>query len=404
MRVRLLLALLVSFVACFVALAQDKPQPAPKAEDKPAETAPERNPEAKWPTRPEKGPGSAEYAHKSVEVAEAGEGGKHYWVYTPAEPAPKDAPVVCFIHGFGALKPEPYLGWLKHICLRGNIVVYPQYQANAFEPAVNYAPNCAESVLAAIKWLKDDPKRVQPCEKDFAIVGHSAGGVAAGNVAADWETLKLPKPKAAMPVQPGRAFSYKSDAQKEGLIPLSDYAKIPESCLLLCVYGDSDTTVGSWCAKKIFADAKVKPENKNLCEVRSSTWCAKPAIAHHRTPGCPEGTDDVFDWYAYWKLFDGLCDAAFAGKNRQYALGNTQQQRFMGKCSDGHPFTEVKVTLGDAKIDPDEAYTPAFKADGSKFPAEKPTPKGEKGAPKETPKEGDRAPEKEKPRDDKPKD
>jgi hypothetical protein len=48
--------------------------------------------------------------------------------------------------------------------------------------------------------------------------------------------------------------------------------------------------------------------------------------------------------YGLWKLFDGLSDAAFFGKNREYALGNTPQQRFMGKWSDGVPVKELVVT------------------------------------------------------------
>jgi hypothetical protein len=230
---------------------------------------------------------------------------------------------------------------------------------------------------------------VQPREADFAIVGHSAGGVTTGNLAADWEALKLPKPKVAMPVQPGRAFSYRSDAQKNGLIPLSDFSKIPETCLLLSVYSDSDETVGAWCARKIFADAtKVKAENKNLVEVRSTTHAGKPAIATHRIPGAPKDTADFFDWYGTWKLFDGLCDAAFHGKNREYALGNTEQQRFMGKCSDGRAATELKVWLGDAKIDVDAEYEPAYnrrglptKAPETPAPKEREKPKDEGNAP-----------------------
>ena len=36
-------------------------------------------------------------------------------------------------------------------------------------------------------------------------------------------------------------------------------------------------------------------------------------------------------------------DAAFYNKNREYALGNTPQQRFMGVWSDGVPVKELKV-------------------------------------------------------------
>jgi len=36
-------------------------------------------------------------------------------------------------------------------------------------------------------------------------------------------------------------------------------------------------------------------------------------------------------------------DAAFYGKNRRYALGNTPQQRFMSRWSDGVPIKELQV-------------------------------------------------------------
>ena len=38
-----------------------------------------------------------------------------------------------------------------------------------------------------------------------------------------------------------------------------------------------------------------------------------------------------------------LTDAAFHGRNREYALGNTPQQRYMGAWSDGRPVRELIV-------------------------------------------------------------
>ncbi|MCC6465227.1 MAG: alpha/beta hydrolase [Planctomycetes bacterium] len=358
MKPTLLLAALLFAAWCGpCSLAQEAPKPFP-----------ETNPQAEPPSQPTEGPGSTAYAHAAVETHDQGVGGEHFWVYTPAEPRPAKAPVVCFVHGYGALEPEPYLGWLKHICRRGAIVIYPQYQAHGLEPTSNYAPNSAKAVLEAFAWLEADQQRVQPDKDKFAIVGHSAGGMTTGNLAADWETLKLPKPRAAMPVQPGRAFSYTAAAQKNGLIPLSDFARIPADCLLLPVFGDSDATVGAWCARKIFADASaVKPENKNLVEFRSCLYCSQRLVAHHTTPAATVEEHDALDWYGYWKLLDGLTDAAFHGKNREYALGNTEKQRFMGKYSDGRPVCELSVTLGDAKVDPDQAYEPRYARDGSPF-------------------------------------
>lgn len=36
----------------------------------------------------------------------------------------------------------------------------------------------------------------------------------------------------------------------------------------------------------------------------------------------------ALDYYGFWKLFDGLTDAAFYMENSEYALGNTPQQRY----------------------------------------------------------------------------
>ena len=52
---------------------------------------------------------------------------------------------------------------------------------------------------------------------------------------------------------------------------------------------------------------------------------------------------DAMDYYGCWKLFDGLCDAAFKGKNRQFALGGTTQQKYMGKWSDGKEVVKIEV-------------------------------------------------------------
>ena len=346
-----------------------------RAQEKPAEKWPETSSKAKAPDKqPEKGPGSSEYAHKSVEIHEALEAGERYWLYTPAEPKPAKAPVIVFFHGYNALLPEAYDAWLNHLCRRGNIVIYPQYQAHGLDPSDNWLPNTAASLNDAFAYLEADKTLVQPDKAKFAVAGHSAGGVMAANYAADWAKHELPKPVAAMPIQPGRAFSYNNRAQNHGLIPLADFANIPEDCLFLPVFSDSDTTVGSWCAMHFFAAAtKVKTANKNLVRVNSCDYTGKGLVAHHQTPAAPSTRDemlDLWDWFGYWKLLDGLTDAAFHGKNREYALGDTAQQRSMGNYSDGRPVCRKTVWLGDAEVDPDaEEYIPAFNRDGTRNPA-----------------------------------
>ena len=53
---------------------------------------------------------------------------------------------------------------------------------------------------------------------------------------------------------------------------------------------------------------------------------------------------NALDYFGHWKPFDALCDAAFYGRNRDVALGNTPAQRFMGRWSDGVPVKELVVT------------------------------------------------------------
>jgi pimeloyl-ACP methyl ester carboxylesterase len=354
---------------------------------------PESNPKATLPDQqPEKGPGGSDYAHEGIDVHSALEAGERYWMYMPANPTPKTAPVIVFIHGYNALRPDGYEAWLHHLCKRGNIVIYPQYQAHGLDPANNWCPNIATGVLDAFKYLESDKELVQPDKEKFAIAGHSAGGVTTMNLAAEWADLKLPKPRAIMPIQPGRAFNHRNSGQKSSqLIPFSDFNGIPEDCLLLSVYGDSDTTVGAWCARHFFAETgHLKAENRNLIEFVSCDYSGTPAIAGHYTPAAPvdparQGVDH-FDWFGTWKLLDGLTDAAFHGKHREYALGDTDKQKFMGNYSDGRPVAPLKVWKGDQKVDPDaEEYEPVYDRNGRRVAPEK-QPEEKKAEPeKKTP-------------------
>lgn len=61
-------------------------------------------------------------------------------IVEPAQPAPKSAPLVIFLHGWTAMTPDTYRGWVNHLAKRGNIVVYPRYQAKLLSPATEFFP------------------------------------------------------------------------------------------------------------------------------------------------------------------------------------------------------------------------------------------------------------------------
>jgi hypothetical protein len=146
---------------------------------------------------------------------------------------------------------------------------------------------------------------------------------------------------------------------------LEDLSRVAPETLLLCVAGDRDTWVGDLDAKRVFKETtQVPATNKNLVILQSDEHGTRSLVAGHFAPCATllatnkqrlsfpvsqtlrwAGAPDALDYHGTWKLFDALCDAAFYGKNRQVALGNTPEQRFMGYWSDGTPVKELKVIV-----------------------------------------------------------
>jgi dienelactone hydrolase len=322
-----------------------------------------------------------------------GKGVTQHWIFEPSAPAPKTAPVVVFLHGWGALSPQPYRAWIEHIVKRGSIVIYPAYQAEFATPVAEFTPNAIAAITSALAVLRSNGARVAADPKRFALVGHSLGGVLCANIAARAQSSGLPPVQAFLSVQPGKTWM----TPRRAAIALDDLTQIPAATLIVTVAGDRDRLARDLDARRIFLQAtQVPPQNKNFVLVSSDAYGSPPLEAHHFSPlartgppapatseggrmsgarermlerGQAQGdvlpdptrtetrdeddvpdvgivtvtTPDALDFYGYWKWFDGLSDAAFYGRNREYALGNTPQQRYMGVWSDGQPVREPMV-------------------------------------------------------------
>ena len=324
------------------------------------------------PLQPSSGPGGSQYSHTSVTRNRYGKGGQEYWIYEPDSPKPRTAPVVVLLHGWGGMNPLYYGAWIDHLVKRGNIVIYPRYQASLLTPLRDFTPNTLAAVKDALGRLQTEKGHVTPDLNKFAAVGHSMGGLLAANLAALAAESKLPRVRAVMSVEPGITESPINFA-------LADLKKIPADTLLLALAGDQDSLVRDTDAKRIYYEStRISAANKDFITLVSDTHGSPSLIASHRAPtaldksydsgeglsGTPAGTSDpigdapqvkrrvrpetmmvnALDYYGTWKLFDALTDAAFAGRNREYALGNTPQQRFMGRWSDGTLVKELIVT------------------------------------------------------------
>jgi len=335
------------------------------------------------PKQATSGPGGDDVAHAEMTVELRGTGAQAYWLFEPAKPTPTHAPLIVFNHGWAAVDPSLYKGWVDHLVERGNIVIYPVYQDSVLTPATQFTPNAIVAVRDAIRTLENTPGHVRPDLDRFAIVGHSMGADVSANMAALWKTAGLPFPRAVMCVEPGKSWGQPTLLD----IDLADLSQIPAATLLLTMVGDDDHIVRDIDAKRIFRESvQVPAANKDYLTLVSDNhgrpaldadhmaplaWAPMPELTQssgsnattpvrqmlgHRfeqprasNTSMPDFSDtgqsvNALDYYGTWKLFDGLTDAAFYGTNRNYALGNMPEQRFMGLWSDGVPVKELRVT------------------------------------------------------------
>lgn len=307
-----------------------------------------------YPGQPEAGPGGADYTHRSLVFFDHADKADGYWLFEPTEPKPESAPVIVFLHGYGAYNPFAYGKWIKHLVAKGNIVIYPRYQKNLLIPRPNSFPkNAAKGIRDALKSL-EAPGRVKPNTDKVVYIGHSYGGVIASNLGVHFEEHAIPKPAGMLLCEPG------SGPLKGAR--LEDYSGLPEDLALLVVVGEDDYVVGSEFGKLVFQTARNTPM-RNLLVQRRDTSEHKWVLATHSEP---YGYDMDFDtgvrnytakrvlstsrlnqvdFYCYWKLGDALCSYVREGQAQDFAFGNTARQRFMGTWPNGRPLRELDVFL-----------------------------------------------------------
>ncbi|MFA5122753.1 alpha/beta hydrolase family protein [Zavarzinia sp.] len=306
--------------------------------------------QADTPLPPTEGPGSPGTAAAEVRQVDGPKGGDGYVLFLPEAPRPETAPVVVFLHGWGAIRPRAYLGWIDHLVRRGNIVIYPYYQDGLATPSADFLGHAAKGIAAALAALP--AAGIAPDLDRVAVVGHSAGGMVAAGLGAQAAAFGLPRFSAVMAVQPGNSAKRGSVS-----IPLADVSTMPAETLLLSVFAADDAMVGDHDARRIYDETvHVPAQNKNLLALVSDHHGRPALVANHfaataaRDRGFLEagemgiGRIDALDWYGTWKLFDALTDTAFHdGLNRDVALGGGPKQTYMGRWSDGTPVQPIRV-------------------------------------------------------------
>ena len=307
------------------------------------------------PTQPLSGPGGPDYASADWVVSSGGNGDDAWYVFQPTSPMPASAPLVIMLHGYYEFSGYDSLyQFIRHEVLKGNVVVYPRWQTATATPCpgpYNIEP-CIASALnginGGIAWLQADPaNRVQPELDKTSYFGFSFGGIITANLANRYASLGLPEPKVLFLAEPhdGGLTGPGEPALDASL------AGIPSTTLVNCLNGDQGviTEVGksaSSCNAVFPKLGHIPDANKDIVLANSDAHGEPQIIANH--PMCAATASDplsldALDFFACWKILDGLRDCAFSGTNCEYALDDTPEHRFMGLWSDGVPVSELKI-------------------------------------------------------------
>jgi pimeloyl-ACP methyl ester carboxylesterase len=284
--------------------------------------------------------------HRTMKRFEIGIGPKSYWLFEPADPMPEGrAPVVVFLHGWFAVNPGFYGAWIDHLVHDGRIVIFPRYQNDVGTLPQDFLPNALAAIHDALGVLHDGVGHVRPDPARFVMIGHSAGGNLAAQIAAAASDphADLPQPQALILLMPGE------------IIPMREpsLSRISEKTLLVVVVGEEDVVVGDLRGRQIFAEADSIPKaRKRFILFRSDRHGSPPLIAEHTAPTGVHprldngeglfrslqlslGDVNALDHAGFWRIADVTMEAAFNGKTLDDATRDEERFRHLGFWSDG---------------------------------------------------------------------
>jgi pimeloyl-ACP methyl ester carboxylesterase len=247
--------------------------------------------------------------------------------------------VVVFLHGFTAIQPQRYGGWIEHLVRWGAVVIYPDYQnAGIFAGEQDrYIDDMFTGIASGLDAFDLKPEQVH-------VVGHSLGAVLTMVYGQQAPDRGLPPAASLTLVTPGGCRNCGS-AFGFG-VPVRLDRRLPEDTLISIIVGEEDDLVGSSDALALSRMVTNIPSNRQrFVMVRSDEHGRPPLVADHLFPQTAGagGEEDALDWYGLWRPFDAIVTCAEAGQDCDTAVGTSEAALAMGSWSDGTPVRSMTV-------------------------------------------------------------
>ena len=202
--------------------------------------------------------------------------------------------------------------------------------------------------------LETSAKHVRPDLNRMALIGHSAGGNLAAQIAAVAADPHsgLPQPRLVVALMPGEVLPSRE--------PRLD--RIPPSTLLLVAVGEDDFLVGDVRGRQIFTQTSGIPRSrKRFLLFRSDRHGFPPIIAEHTAPtGANRRLDtgeglfrsfqmslgevNALDRAGFWRIADTALETAFAGRTFDEAIRDADRFTHLGYWSDGRKVTPPLIS------------------------------------------------------------
>lgn len=217
-------------------------------------------------------------------------------------------PTIFYSHAYGGNDPNNISGFLNFVAKKGYAVVFVPYQT----VGVTVTDRYNNLLNGFIKAARNYPNIIDTTKVGF--VGHSFGGGASfANAYHCFTTLDWGR-SGRFIFSMAQWYSYN--------ISQTELQSFPTDVKLLSIVYEDDATNDQRMANDIFNTINIPTSEKDYLRVKSDTISGYVYTADHVVPN--NSAFDALDYYAYYRLFDAMCDYVFNGSmaGKDVALGN----------------------------------------------------------------------------------